>query len=105
MWESAEKPTSRDFTCTGASCDVVWGPGITYGLLTTHKLSDQLTSNGLFYWRFAGLNAIAVICRLGPCAAVRQRSFRGRSLGSAPSALPLSRLALLRRCVYRRARE
>ena len=44
-------------------------------------------------------------CRLGPCAAVRQRSFRGRSLGSAPSALPLPRLALRRRCACRRARD
>ena len=36
---------------------------ITFGLPTIRTLSDQNTSKGLFYWRFAGFSAIAVICQ------------------------------------------
>ena len=45
--------------------------------------------------------SLASLC----AAALRRRSFRGRSRGSAPSVLPLSRLALTRRCACRRARD
>lgn len=47
-----------DFTGLAASCDVVWGLRITYGLPTIQKLSCQTTSNAGFHWRFAGLGAI-----------------------------------------------
>jgi len=78
-WESAPrglKATFRedDFTGLGASCYTVWGPRISSGLPTILKLSAQTNSKGLFYWRFARLNMIAVICRLGPCDALRLRS-------------------------------
>jgi hypothetical protein len=33
---------------------------ITSGLPTNRKLSAQTTQKGLFYWKFAGLSAIAV---------------------------------------------
>jgi hypothetical protein len=77
---------------------------ITSGLPTFRTLSDQITSKAHVYWRFAGFNALAVTCRSEPCGAVRRRSFRGRSLGSASSGLPLSRQALTQRCACRRAR-
>jgi hypothetical protein len=44
----------------------------------------KLPQKGAFYWRSVRLSAIAVICRPEPCAVVRRRSFRGRSLGSGP---------------------
>ena len=55
--------------------------------------------------RDQGHPPIAVTCRLEPCVAVRRRSSLGRSRGSAPSALPLSRRALTRRCACRRAQD
>src|ERR1035437_5786039 len=53
---------------------------ITSVLPTTHKLSSQTSSNACFYSRFAGLSAIAVTCRLGPCVALRRRSFSRANL-------------------------
>jgi hypothetical protein len=53
----------RHLTGLGASCDVVWGPRITYGLPTTHKLSGQTASKALFLLEIC--RAKAVIERQG----------------------------------------
>src|ERR1017187_7007244 len=77
---------------------------ITSALPTTHQLSGKPTSKWAFIEDSQGY-AIAIICRLEPCAELRRRSFRERSRGFAPSVLLPSRLASTRRCACRPARD
>jgi len=72
--ESPKLRAGSNFTGFGASYDMVWGPRITYGLPTIHKLSAQTSPRCLFLLKISGLSAIAVICLPEPRVAVRRRS-------------------------------